>query len=49
MERSIIAMLARTTDGAMLADEQGTVVLWNKAAERLLGFPSRRRTGTSLP
>jgi len=25
-------------DGALLADEQGTVVLWNKAAERLLGF-----------
>ena len=38
MERSIIAMLIRTADGAMLADEQGTVVLWNKAAERLLGF-----------
>ncbi len=29
MERFIIAMLT---------DEQGTVVLWNKAAERLLGF-----------
>ncbi len=38
MERSIITMLTRTADGAMLADEQGTVVLWNKAAERLLGF-----------
>ncbi len=38
MERSIITMLSRTADGAMLADEQGTVVLWNKAAERLLGF-----------
>lgn len=38
MDRSIITMLARTADGAMLADEQGTVVLWNKAAERLLGF-----------
>lgn len=38
MERSITTMLSRTADGAMLADEQGTVVLWNKAAERLLGF-----------
>ena len=38
MERSIIAMLARTADGALLADEEGIVVLWNKAAERLLGF-----------
>ena len=40
MERSIIAMLTRTADGAMLADEQGAVALWNKAAERLLGFRS---------
>ncbi len=38
MDRSIIAMLARTADGAMLADEQGQVVFWNKAAERLLGL-----------
>ena len=38
MERSIIAMLARTAAGAMLADEHGNVVLWNKAAEHLLGF-----------
>jgi PAS domain S-box-containing protein len=38
MERSITTMLSRTADGALLADEQGTVVLWNKAAERLLGF-----------
>lgn len=41
MERSIIAMLARTAAGAMLADEHGNVVLWNKAAERLLGFAHR--------
>ena len=38
MERSIVAMLARTADGALLADEQGIVVFWTKAAERLLGF-----------
>lgn len=38
MERSVATMLERTADGAMLADEQGTVVLWNKAAERLLGL-----------
>jgi PAS domain S-box-containing protein len=38
MERSIMTMLSRTADGAMLADETGRVVLWNKAAERLLGF-----------
>lgn len=38
MERSVITILSRTADGAMLADEQGIVVYWNKAAERLLGF-----------
>jgi PAS domain S-box-containing protein len=31
-------MLQRTADGAMLVNEDGTVILWNKAAERLLGF-----------
>lgn len=38
MERSIMTMLTRAADGAMLADEQGQVVFWNKAAELLLGF-----------
>ncbi len=38
MEGSIIAMLARTVDGAMLVNEDGHVILWNKAAERLSGF-----------
>ncbi len=38
MERSIATMLQRTADGAMLVDDQGRVMLWNKAAERLLGF-----------
>lgn len=36
--KQIANMLQRTADGAMLADEQGVVVLWNKAAARLLGF-----------
>lgn len=38
MDRSTTTMLTRTADGALLVDEQGVVVLWNKAAERLLGF-----------
>ncbi|MDP3091432.1 MAG: PAS domain-containing protein [Nitrospira sp.] len=38
MERFISTMLTRAADGAMLADEQGIVVLWNKAAGQLLGF-----------
>lgn len=41
VERSIMnqvsAMLQRTSDGAMLINEAGNVVLWNKAAERLFG------------
>lgn len=40
MDRSIMTMLARTADGAMLADEQGLVIFWNRAAERLFGFRS---------
>ena len=34
----LIAMLARTADGVMLMDQNRKVVLWNRAAERLLGF-----------
>ena len=36
--KQISDMLQRTADGALLADKQGNVVLWNGAAERLLGF-----------
>ena len=36
--KQISDMLQRTADGAMLVSEDGTVILWNKAAERLLGF-----------
>lgn len=36
--KSVIDMLAGTADGAMLVDEEGKVVFWNKAAERLLGY-----------
>lgn len=45
MDRSVVTMPARTADGAMLADEQGVVVLWNKAAERLLGFSAAEVIG----
>jgi PAS domain S-box-containing protein len=38
--RQITEMLQRTTDGAMLVNKDGNVILWNKAAERLLGFRS---------
>ena len=36
--KQISDMLQRTADGAMLVNEDGTVILWNKAAERLLEF-----------
>ncbi|MCI0428785.1 MAG: PAS domain-containing protein [Nitrospiraceae bacterium] len=36
--KQISDMLQRTADGAMLVNEDGAVILWNKAAERLLGF-----------
>jgi PAS domain S-box-containing protein len=36
--KQISDMLECTADGAMLVNEDGTVTLWNKAAERLLGL-----------
>ena len=36
--KQITDMLQRTADGAMLVNEDGTVILWSKAVERLLGF-----------
>ncbi len=34
----LTAMLARTADAALVLDQDGKVVFWNGAAERLLGF-----------
>lgn len=34
----ITDMVARIADGAMLVDDSGMVRMWNRAAERLLGF-----------
>lgn len=36
--KQLTAMLERTVDGAMVVDQEGKIVLWNRAAERLLGF-----------
>lgn len=36
--KQVLAMLARTADGAMLINETGKVIFWNKAAQRLLGY-----------
>lgn len=43
--KQIMAVLTRTADAAMLTDESGKVVLWNKAAERLLGFKAEEVMG----
>ncbi len=45
--KQILDMLHRTADGAMLVNEDGQVILWNKAAERLLGL--RRQDVTGRP
>lgn len=42
--RSIITMLAKTADGAMLV-ENGNIVFWNQAAERLLGLKAEEAIG----
>lgn len=36
--QGVKAILTRAADGAMLVNEDGIVILWNRAAERLLGF-----------
>jgi len=43
--KQIADMLGRSLDGAMLINEDGAVVVWNKAAERLLGFRAREVIG----
>jgi PAS domain S-box-containing protein len=37
--------LARTADGAFGIDEQGKIVLWNRAAEKMLGYTARETIG----
>ncbi len=41
----LLAMLERAADGAMLVDERGAIIYWNRAAERLLGFRAREVIG----
>lgn len=38
-------IVARTTDAAFATDERGRIVIWNKAAERLLGHNAARVLG----
>lgn len=43
--KQLFVMLERTADGAMVADQEGKVVLWNRVAERLLGFRAQEVVG----
>jgi PAS domain S-box-containing protein len=36
--KQVLTALAATADGAMVRDVDGKVVLWNRAAERMLGY-----------
>ncbi len=43
--KQLTEMLARTADGAFLVDQDGKVMYWNRAAERLLGFRAEEVMG----
>jgi two-component system phosphate regulon sensor histidine kinase PhoR len=45
-ERSV-AILANIADGIVAVDREGSVVLWNAAAERITGVPARDALGRS--
>lgn len=43
--KQLIAVLATSADGAMIVDREGSVVYWNRAAERLMGFRAEEVMG----
>lgn len=43
--RSLEEILAETGDGAFVVDPEGFIVLWNRAAERLLGWSAQEVVG----
>ena len=40
-ERGLEQILARSGDGVFAVGSEGRVVLWNRAAERILGWSAR--------
>ena len=40
LERELFALLESTADAAFAVDEQGLIRAWNRAAEKLFGYPS---------
>jgi PAS domain S-box-containing protein len=43
--KQLTVMLERTADGAMVVEKEGKSVLWNRVAERLLGFKAHEVVG----
>jgi PAS domain S-box-containing protein len=41
VDESVNAVLQRTGDGAFVTEDSGRIILWNRAAERILGFSAR--------
>jgi PAS domain S-box-containing protein len=44
-QSSLFKAFAKAADGAMIADSYGRVLLWNRAAERLLGWTAGEAVG----
>jgi PAS domain S-box-containing protein len=44
-QSALYKALAKAADGAMIADSQGRVMLWNRAAERMLGWSAGETVG----
>ena len=47
LESELFALLEGTTDAAFSVSEQGEILSWNGAAERLFGYPSSEVLGKS--
>jgi PAS domain S-box-containing protein len=43
--QDILELISSTTDGALAIDREQRIVLWNKAAEMLLGFKAEEVIG----
>ena len=42
------ALVEQTPDAMVYADREGTILLWNRGAEALFGFPAEEVLGRSL-
>lgn len=43
--KQLTATLERAAEGAMVVDQEGNIVFWNRAAQRLLGFNAQEVVG----